>query len=122
MNTNQIQTLIDNTDYWDMEVLELNISFFGDEVTIIVDNDDENAWKISFLPCFKVSYQTDVMERRIQFVREMNQTQLGYYAQDITVSEGNTEGLYRVHIDLSIMEMEIECKGVSVELISKINI
>lgn len=117
MDIDIIREAIENTDYWDMEVLELNISFFGDEVTMIVDKDDENAWKISFTACYKVSYETDALMRKISYVKDMKRPQRGYYAQDITVNEGETEGVYKVIIDLSIMEIIIQCKSISVEKI-----
>lgn len=39
--SNEIQELIDETDYWDAEILDLKVSYFGDEVEMIIDNDEE---------------------------------------------------------------------------------
>ena len=50
-----MQELIDKTDYWDMRVLDVKASYFGDEVEILIENDEETCWKISFLSCYKVS-------------------------------------------------------------------
>lgn len=120
MIKNEIQKMIDETDYWDMEILDLNISYFGDEVELIVDNDAETCWKIIFFSCNRVSYETDANRRKISKVKVMKKTQLGYYGQDITVYEN--EGFYKVDLDLSIMEMCIECKEVLVEKTSKKNL
>lgn len=114
-----LQTKIDKTEYWDLEILDFNISFFGDEVNIFVYNDDETSWKISFLSCFKVAYETDATWRSITNVREMKRPQLGYFGQDITLSENKEyKGFYDVSIDLSIMTAKITCKDINVELVS----
>ena len=114
-----LQAKIDQTEYWDVKILDFNINFFGDEVNIFVYNDDETSWKISFLSCFKVTYETDATWRSITNVREMKRPQLGYFGQDITLSENKEyEGFYDVSIDLSIMTAKITCKDVNVELLS----
>lgn len=114
-----LQAKIDQTEYWDVKILDFNINFFGDEVNIFVYNDDETSWKISFLSCFKVTYETDAAWRSITNVREMKRPQLGYFGQDITLSENKEyEDFYDVSIDLSIMTAKITCKDVNVELLS----
>lgn len=114
-----LQAKIGQTEYWDVEILDFNINFFGDEVNIFVYKDDETSWKISFLSCFKVTYETDAAWRSITNVREMKKPQLGYFGQDITLSENKEyEGFYDVSIDLSIMTAKITCKYVNVELLS----
>lgn len=114
-----LQAKIDQTEYWDLEILDFNINFFGDEVNIFVYNDADTSWKISFLSCFKVTYDTDATWRSITKVQEMKKPQLGYFGQDITLSENKEyEGFYDVSIDLSIMTAKIICKDVNVELVS----
>lgn len=122
MIKNEMQKMIDETDYWDMEILDLKASYFGDEVELIVDNDEETCWKISFLSCYRVSYETDADRRKISKVRDMKNTQLGYYGQNISVYESENVDFYKVDLDLSIMEMYIECKDIFVEKISKKNL
>lgn len=117
----EIQQKIDNMDYWDMKVLDIKTIYFGDEVEIIVDNDEENCWKMTFISCYKVSYETDADRRKISYVREMKRPQLGYYAQDISVFESKKNDFYMVNVDLSIMEIQIECKEIVIESISKKN-
>ena len=120
MKIDEIQKLIDDTDYWDMRILGMNASFFGDNIELIIENDEESSWKISFLSCYKVSYETDADRRKIDHVSEMTRSQLGYYGQDITVSESDTEGFYKIELDLSIMLMQIECKEIKTEKIKNI--
>lgn len=118
----EVQKVIDETDYWDMEILDLKVSYFGDEVEIIIDNDERTCWKIDFSSCYKVSYETDANRRKIRKVKDMKKPQLGYYGQDISVCESKNDDFYKVDLDLSIMEMHIECKDIFVEKISKKNL
>lgn len=119
---NEIQKLIDETDYWDVEILDLKASYFGDEVEMIIDNDEETCWKVCFSSCYKVSYETDANKRKIPKVRDMKKSQLGYFGQDISVCEIENTNIYKVDLDLSIMEMHIECKDIFIEKISKKNL
>ena len=61
---NKIQKKIEETDYWDCEIFDLKISYFGDEIELIFYNDEESSWKISFLSCYKVLYETDANRRK----------------------------------------------------------
>lgn len=114
-----LQAKINQTEQCDLEILDFNTNFYGDEVNIFVYNDDGTSWKITFLSCFRVNYETDATWRNITNVREMKRPQLGYFGQDITLSENKEyEGFYDVSIDLSIMTAKIICKDVNVELVS----
>jgi hypothetical protein len=115
MMVDTIQKLIDKTDYWDMRVLDVKASCFGDEVEILIENDEVTCWKISFLSCYKVSYNTDADRRKISKVKSMRKSQLGYYGQNITVCKSDKDDFYKINLDLSIMEMQIECQDILVE-------
>ena len=115
----KLQEKINQTEYWDLKILDLNANYYGDEVNIFVYNDDDTSWKISFLSCFRVTYETDSIWRAMTHVREMKSPQLGYYGQDITISESKDfNGFYDVTIDLTILTAKIICKDVSVEKVS----
>ena len=119
MKLNEIQKQIDKTEYWDMEILDMKISYFGDEIEILIDDEGEDCWKIVFLSGYKVYYKTDANRRGIDNVKFMKRPQLGYYGQDISVSQGDEKGFYKITMDLSIMDMVVECKDVEVSRISK---
>ena len=103
---NEMQKLIDETDYWDVEILD----------------DDETCWKICFSSCYKVLYETDANKRKIIKVRDMKKSQLGYFGQDISVFKSENANFYKVDLDLSILEMHIECKDIFIKKISKKNL
>lgn len=58
-----LQEKIDKTEYWDMKILDFQINFLGDEVSMWIYNDADTSWRVSFLSCYKVSYETDATWR-----------------------------------------------------------
>ena len=114
-----IQEKIDQTEYWDLPVLDFQIKFFGDEVDLFLYHDEDTSWKISFLTCHRVAYETDATWRGVARVREMKKPQLGYYGQDITLNKSKEfDGFYDVSMDLTILTAQIVCKEITVEKVS----
>ena len=113
------------TNYCDMKALDFSCSFFGDEVYICVEKDESTSWKISFIMCANVKYETDAAwsdtwRKNPSKVRDMRSPQLGYYCQEIDVTENSElNGFYDVHFDLSIMTGDLTCKEIVVEEIPK---
>ncbi|OBS62720.1 MULTISPECIES: hypothetical protein [Enterococcus] len=116
LNIELLQKKIDDTQYWDMSILDIQTQYFNDEVYIFIENNEETCWKICFLSCYKVSYETDSNWRTIDNVKEMRGGQLGYEGQDISLKkyEGN-ENFVECSLDLSMMTMNIVCKEIQVE-------
>ena len=114
-----IQEKIDQTEYWDLPVLDFQIKFFGDEVDLFLYHDEDTSWKLSFLTCHRVAYETDATWRGVARVRELKKPQLGYYGQDITLNESKEfDGFYDVSMDLTILTAQIVCKEITVEKVS----
>ncbi len=114
-----IQEKIDQTEYWDLPVLDFQIKFFGDEVDLFLYHDEDTSWKLSFLTCHRVAYETDATWRGVARVREMKKPQLGYYGQDITLNKSKEfDGFYDVSMDLTILTAQIVCKEITVEKVS----
>jgi len=110
----KIQKQIDETNYWDLLVLDIQSKYFGDEVYIFIENDEKTCWKISFFSCYKVNYETDANWRG-DFKVKNTGPKSGYYAQDISLNkyEENKEFI-QCFLDLSIMTMNIVCKNIVV--------
>lgn len=68
--------------------------YFGDEVEMIIDNDEETCWKICFSFCHKVSYETDANKRKIAKVN-MKKSQLGYFGRNISVCESKNANFFQ---------------------------
>ncbi|WP_219931632.1 hypothetical protein [Listeria monocytogenes] len=119
MDIELLQNEIDNTEYWDMSILDIQTRYFGDEVYIFIENNEKTCWKISFISCYKVSYETDANWRTIDNVKEMRGGQLGYDGQDISLKKyEENENFVQCSLDLSIMLMNIVCKNILVEEVS----
>ena len=115
----ELQRKIDETQYWDLRILDFQIDYFGDEVNIFIYNDEVTSWRISFSSCYRVKYQTDANWRTITHVSDMRKAQLGYYGQDITLTQNKSlDDFYDVKIDLTILTAKVTCKKINVEKVS----
>ena len=115
----ELQRKIDETQYWDLRILDFQIDYFGDEVNIFIYNDEVTSWRISFSSCYRVEYQTDANWRTIAHVSDMRKAQLGYYGQDITLTQNKSlDDFYDVKIDLTILTAKVTCKEINVEKVS----
>ncbi|MBF0778975.1 hypothetical protein [Streptococcus cuniculi] len=134
----EIKEKINRMDYWDSQVLDFNIQYFGDEAKLYIQSykeyrETEFCWEIKFLRCFKVSYETDagwVRQRKdIQgfsdvFGREYDVKDTfilpntTYSAQDIAVSQ-HSHFLLRAKIIMDNMSIDIICQDI---VIAKVQI
>ena len=69
MNAQDIQRMIDQTEYWDVNILDFKTAFFGDEAFLYIYNDATSCWKVCFSSCYEVKYRTDADRRKIPFVK-----------------------------------------------------
>ena len=75
------QDKINQTDYWDGRILDLQILYFGDEVHLYIESYHENkvdleeCWKVSFLACAALNYETDAQNRKKFKVKDFTQNQ-----------------------------------------------
>ena len=119
----ELREEIEKTEYWDAKAYDFSCNFFGDEVCIYYDNDDETVWRVSFQKCSNVEYVTDAAwesrnNEKIKNVRDMKKSQLGYYVQKIDINSSNRQvGYYDVFIDLSIMTANVTCKNIAVDVV-----
>lgn len=91
MNAKEIQEQIDDLNYWDSEVLQLSVDYFGDEVTIVFDNS-----KLLFTGCSQVHINTDPQDRK-KPIKTLTRKQLPYFIQSIEVTNFQTESLAVVY-------------------------
>lgn len=116
MDIQELQQELDQLNYCDKDILDFQIHYFGDEISMCIES-SSNAfyWNVLFTSCLRVYYHTDADWRGPLSVRKMRKTQLGYVAQSITVSESSDSGFYKITMDLSIAEVIIECRNVTIE-------
>ena len=130
MNRDEKLQEIEQTSYWDAQILDFQIKYLGDEVSLFIESyvtEDigEYCWKISFLRCAHVDYETDagwVTEQEILWrtepVKHLRGGQLlGYSGQDIQLIQ-QEHGLYNCQIVLSNMSINITCQDIEVSKVS----
>lgn len=117
MNMEEIQQRIDETQYWDSKVLDINSRYFGDEIEILIESTEENlCWCIIFESCYCVNYKTDAdWRKKFYLVKNMKDGQLGYFGQDITVEKSELADFVEVHIDLTLIKLDIICRNIYVK-------
>ncbi|OLF49014.1 hypothetical protein BU202_00065 [Streptococcus cuniculi] len=119
---------INNTNYWDAQILDIRANYFGDEVTIYIECDsderDTYCWELKYLRCASVSYETDAghfvagssdkVLWRYEDVKNLRAGQLyGYTGHTITLMEHN-EFLIRCKAILSLITMDIVCQDIEI--------
>ena len=110
MDVEKIQYQIDSTNYWDAKILDVRASYFCDEIEIFMECDEKYLWKFKFEACNEVQYFTDAVKRKkILYVKNMNLRQMGYYGQSIIVSKSDVYPLIKFEINLSLINIRIEC-------------
>jgi len=123
-NIELIQEKIEETGYADTPILDIQTKYFGDEVYIYIENDEQTCWKLSFLMCARVSYETDASWRPDGMpdvwwrddVKSMTSNQRDYEGQIINVSvNSNDAELIDCALDLTVMDMKITCRDILVE-------
>ena len=117
MNIEEIQKAIDKMQYWDAKIMDLNIRHFGDEIEVLIENEETNyCWCIIFESCSSVTYKTDaVCRKKNLLVKDMKKGQLGYYGQDISVRQSELADFVDVHMDLTLIEFDIVCRNIIIK-------
>ncbi|MBF0781196.1 hypothetical protein IR114_09045, partial [Granulicatella sp. 19428wC4_WM01] len=60
-NINKIQEALDNTEYWDAQLLDFNIQHLGDEARLYIQQyrpgygETDYCYEITFFRCYKVA-------------------------------------------------------------------
>ena len=116
MKIDKIQADIDETDYWDSQLLDFTIRYCGDEAEIIFENNDNMVYVITFFYCKNVEYTTDASNRWNNLkVREMNRLQMPYYVQDISVLEDMNECFFEFQLNIYPIYIRIVCKNIKID-------
>lgn len=116
LKAQQILSEIEAMHYWDARVLQMESSFFGDEITIIFEDTDYNV-KLLFTGCSKFSFVTSV-EDRLKPLKELTKTQIPYFIQDIEITEGGIvdgQNLLKCNILMPPLNVEILCSNIFID-------
>ena len=137
-NIIDIQKEIDDLYYWDAILFDLYSKYCGDEMHMLIENDEKMTSKISCIGIEIVSYkygdglgwkthkminginaQIPYRDKDYTKVRDMKVCELSYYAQKIEVTESKeVKDCYRLDFDFSILAGYIVCREIEVEKVS----
>lgn len=116
LKAKHIQSEIEAMHYWDARVLQMDTSFFGDELTIMFEDTDYNV-NLLFTGCSKFSFITSV-EDRLKPLKELTKPQIPYFIQDIEISELDIEGgktLLKCNIFMPPLKVEVVCTKIFID-------
>ena len=109
------QKELEELDYWEIGILDLKISYFGDEVSVCIEDyhNKEKYWEIKFLVCAKVEYSNDALDiqwRKDQPVKNMTRGELHHHGQEISlqVYENNPEFVECICRDIQIEHLDLK--------------
>ena len=121
MNIEQKQKELDLTNYWDAPIYNFYVSYFGDEVSLCIEDyhNKEKYWEIKFLVCAKVEYSNDALDiqwRKDQYVKNMTREELHHHGQEISLQiyEGNPD-FVKCIVDIGLLQMTIVCRDIQIE-------
>ena len=77
---------IEDSYYWDARVKSLNCSYFGDEVTLIFE-DDKKDITYNFEGCYKVKIEHAFEYPKDRASKDLDFTQIPYFMQDVELKE-----------------------------------
>ena len=86
MDISDKEKMLNKLCYQDGQMLDFRIKYFGDEINLYIEKDKINCYKLTFLQCYKVSYETDANLRwEEKAIKDLKIQQIGYYAHDIVI-------------------------------------
>ncbi len=116
MNYKNIQKLIDDTNYWDARVENVDCKYFADEVTMaFVDDGYRITYK--FMKCYKVLFDHIKSYKKNISVKNMSYAQIPYFLTNINVDEAceQKQTFIKCQITMFPLNLEIWCKDIAVK-------
>lgn len=114
LNARKILDEIEELHYWDARVLQMESSFFGDELKIVFEDTDFNV-TLLFTGCSRYSFVTSV-EDRLEPLKELTKTKIPYFIQDIEMTDVQIEGenLLKCNILMPPLNAEVVCNTIRI--------
>ena len=114
MNAEEIQRIIEKTNYWDEVILDIQVKYLGTEVDIFYGN-DKDAWRLSFKGCRLLHSESYVPSEDIENMKEKKPSKFDYYGHEILIENAATKDFFLAKINFQFLEMKIEFRSISVE-------
>ena len=119
MNISDKEKMLNKLCYQDSQILDFRSKYFGDEINLYIEKDKINCYKLTFLQCYKVSYETDANLRwEEKAIKDLKIQQIGYYAHDIVIQESKINNFIDIELILPFLFVSITCKDIKIEEVS----
>ena len=119
MNISDKEKMLNKLCYQDSQILDFRSKYFGDEINLYIEKDKINCYKLTFLQCYKVSYETDANLRwEEKAIKDLKIQQIGYYAHDIVIQESKINNFIDIELVLLFLFVSITCKDIKIEEVS----
>lgn len=115
LNAQKILNEIEELHYWDVRVLQMESSYFGDELRIVFEDTDFNVILL-FTGCSKFSFVTTI-EDRLKPLKELTKAQIPYFIQDVEIIDVQMDGgdILKCNISMPSLNIEIVCNTILIE-------
>ena len=113
---NEIKKEIEGSYYWDARVKSLDCKYWGDEVTLVFDDDGADI-TYHFTKCYRVEMKHDPQYPKIIASKDLLPAQVPYFLQDVEVEEidmGENKYL-QFRINMYPIELLVMCKEFVIE-------
>ena len=109
---------LENSCYWDARVKVLECNYFGDEVKLIYeDEDNENDISYSFSGCYLIKIEHVMTYRKDKPSKELTVAQIPYFIQRIDFDKMAIEGkdFLKFRINMYPIELLIVCEKITID-------
>lgn len=115
LNAQKILNEIEELHYWDVRVLQMESSYFGDELRIVFEDTDFNVILL-FTGCSKFSFVTTI-EDRLKPLKELTKAQIPYFIQDVEIIDVQMDrgDILKCNISMPSLNIEIVCNTILIE-------
>lgn len=117
MTLDEINTLLDEFEYCDALITNIESKYFGDYVSIIFESDEDLDVELNFLNCYEVHISHYKDYGKPGPYKNLKKIQMPFYIQSIKAKEDN--GMFLFEICAFPLDINISCKDLSKRYIYK---
>jgi len=110
----EVKKKVEEFYYWDAKLIHLACEYFGDEVTLVYDEEDGNYVVYRFLECYKSDFYHLIDYPKNVPYKDLVRRQIPFSMQnvDILVDIKDGKELYIFNINAHPLYLEIWCKDI----------
>lgn len=108
----ELNKQIEDSYYWDARVKALDCNYFGDEVKLVFEDDDETDIVYHFEGCYKIKIEHYLQYAKNMPYRELARAQIPYFMQDVELKEvkANDKTYLEFTINMYPIDLYVLCE------------